>query len=364
VSGGPVGVGVVGAGVISDQYLRTFALVPDVEVRFVADLDLARAAARADEYDVARSGSVAELLADDGVQIVVNLTVPRAHTEVALQALAAGKHVWNEKPFALDRESGREVLDAARAAGLRVGTAPDTFLGPGIQTALRLVRSGAIGTPIGGLTLLQGPGPESWHPDPDFLYQPGAGPLFDIGPYYLTALVQLLGPFSGVAATASRAQQERTIGSGPRKGQRFPVTVATHVGALYGFAGGANAQSVFSFDSPLVRRRLEVTGTEATVVLPDPNTFGGSVELHRADGEIRTLPPARSRIARGTGVLELARAIRAGEPERASGELAFHVLDTMIATVESATGGTAVPITSTVEPAPVLPDGWDPFART
>jgi predicted dehydrogenase len=295
---------------------------------------------------------------------VVNLTVPKAHVEVALQAVAAGKHVWNEKPFALDRDSGRELLDAARAAGLRVATAPDTFLGPGIQTALRLVRDGAIGTPIGGLTLLQGPGPESWHPDPDFLFQPGAGPLFDIGPYYLTALVQLLGPFSGVVATATRAREERTIGSGPRKGQRFPVTVATHVGALYEFAGGATAQSVFSFDSPLVRRHLEVTGTEATIVLPDPNTFGGSVELHRPDGEIRTLPPARSRIARGTGVLELARAIRAGEPERASGELAFHVLDTMIATVDSATRGAAVEITSAVEPAPVLPEDWDPLVRT
>jgi predicted dehydrogenase len=361
---GPTGVGIVGAGVISAEYLRTIARVPDLRACFVADLDPARAAARADEYDVPRSGSVAELLADDDVSIVVNLTVPKAHVEVALQAVAAGKHVWSEKPFALDREGGRALLDAARAAGLRVAIAPDTFLGPGVQTALRLVRDGAIGTPIGGLTLLQGPGPESWHPDPDFLFQPGAGPLFDIGPYYLTALVQLLGPFSGVVASATRARAERTIGSGPRKGQRFPVTVATHVGALYEFAGGATAQSVFSFDSPLKRRRLEVTGTEATVVLPDPNTFGGSVELHRADGEIRTLPPARPRTSRGTGVLELARAIRAGERERASGELGFHVLDAMVSTVESAAGGAAVPITSTVAPAPVLPPDWDPLART
>jgi predicted dehydrogenase len=360
----PIGVGIVGAGVISAEYLRTLAKLPDVEARFVADLDLARAQARATEFDVPRSGSVAELLADDGVRIVVNLTVPKAHVEVALQAVAAGKHLWNEKPFALDRASGQELLDAAAAAGVRVGTAPDTFLGPGIQSALRLVRSGAIGTPIGALTLLQGPGPESWHPDPDFLYQPGAGPLFDIGPYYLTALVQLLGPFSQVVATATRAREERRIGSGPRRGERFPVTVATHVGALYGFAGGASAQSVFSFDSPLVRRRLEVTGTDATMVLPDPNTFGGSVELHLADGEIRTLPRVRARVGRGLGVLELARAVRAGEPERASGEQAFHVLDTMIATVESATSGVAVPITSTTTPAPVLPADWDPFSRT
>ena len=230
-SRGAVGVGVIGAGVISSQYLRNLTAFPDLDVLFVADLDEARAHDQAAAFGVPGSGSVGELLAHDGIEIVVNLTIPRAHVDVALRALACGKHVWNEKPIALDRKSGRELLEAARGAGLRVGTAPDTFLGPGIQTARRLVESGAIGTPLTALTLLQGPGPESWHPNPDFLFQDGAGPLFDLGPYYLTALVQVLGPVAQVSAVSSKARAVRTVGSGPRAGQQFDVTVPTHVAA-------------------------------------------------------------------------------------------------------------------------------------
>jgi len=361
---GPVGVGIVGAGTISGQYLRTLTRLPDLDVRFVADLDLARAQARATEFGVARCGSLGELLADDGIEIVVNLTVPKAHVEVALTVLAAGRHVWNEKPLAMDRPSGRALLDAARAAGLRVGTAPDTVLGPGFQAGLRLVAAGAIGTPLTALTLLQSPGPESWHPDPAFLYADGAGPLFDIGPYYLSALVALLGPVASVQAVAGRARAERVVGSGPLAGQSFPVTVPTHVAALYRMAGGTAVHSVFSFDSPLVRRRLEVTGTEATLVLPDPNTFGGAPELHHVDGAVHKLAPVLVPATRGIGVLELARAIRAGEPERASGELAYHVLDVMTATVEAATSGGSVELTSSARPNRPVPPDWDPLAAT
>jgi predicted dehydrogenase len=361
---GPVGVGVVGAGTISGEYLRTLTRLPDIDVRFVADLDLARAQARAVEFDVPASGSLAALLADDGIEIVVNLTVPAAHVEVALAALAAGRHVWNEKPLALDRAGGRALLETAAAAGLRVGTAPDTVLGPGFQAALRLVAAGAIGTPLSALTLLQTPGPESWHPDPAFLYADGAGPLFDIGPYYLTALVALLGPVASVQAVAGQARVERTVGSGPRAGQRFPVTVPTHVGALYRMAGGATVHSVFSFDSPLVRRRFEVTGTEATLVVPDPNTFGGAPEIHHTDGAVHKLAPVTVAAKRGIGVLEMARAIRAGEPERAAGELAYHVLDVMTATVEAATAGDPVTLASTAPTCPPVPPDWDPLAAT
>ena len=364
---GPVGVGVVGAGVISTQYLRNLTSLPDLDVRFVADLDEARAGEQAAAFGVAGSGPVEELLADDAIEVVVNLTVPTAHVDVALRAVAAGKHVWNEKPIALDRKSGRELLEAGQAAGLRVASAPDTFLGPGLQAARRLVDSGAIGAPLTALTLMQSPGPESWHPNPDFLFQDGAGPLFDIGPYYLTALVQLLGPIAGVTAVSSRARPVRTIGSGPRAGQRFDVTVPTHVSAIYRFEGGQSAQSVFSFDSALKRRLVEVTGVDGTLVVPDPNTFTGEVAIHRAggaDGEPETVPSVDAGTTRGTGVVELARAIRAGRPERASGELGFHVLDVMIATIEAAERGAPVDVASTVQLAPALPEDWDPRERT
>ncbi|MCU1663047.1 MAG: NADH-dependent dehydrogenase [Pseudonocardia sp.] len=363
-SSGAVGVGVIGAGVISSQYLRNLTAFPDLDVLFVADINEARARDRAAAFGVPRSGSVGELLAHDGIEIVVNLTIPLAHVDVALRALAAGKHIWNEKPIALDRKSGRELLDAARGAGLRVGTAPDTFLGPGIQTSRRLIEAGVIGTPLTALTLMQGPGPESWHPDPDFLYQDGAGPLFDIGPYYLTALVQLFGPISRVMAVGSQAKAVRTIGSGPRAGQQFQVTVPTHVSAILEFAAGQTAQSMFTFDSMLRRKQFEVAGVEGTLAIPDPNTFTGEVVIHRSGGETTTVLPVEFTSTRGIGVVELARAIRAGQAERASGELAYHVLDVMISTSEASDRGAPVEVASTVEPTPALPEDWDPLART
>jgi len=358
---GPIGVGLIGAGVISDQYLGNMVTFPDLDVRFVADLDLDRAKAQAEKYGVPAYGTVAELLADDRIEIVVNLTIPKVHVEVALQVLEAGKHVWSEKPFALDRESGQALLDAANAKGLRVATAPDTFLGAGIQSARRLVEAGGIGEPLTALTLMQSPGPESWHPNPDFLFQEGAGPLFDIGPYYITALVQLFGPVRKVTALASKAFPQRTIGSGPRAGESFDVTVPTHVSALFEFESGQSAQSVFSFDSKLGRTQFEVAGSTGTLVVPDPNTFEGDLIVHRGgeDG-VETIASTGPTEGRGTGVVELAQAIRAGRPERASGELAFHVLDIMVSTAESGETGAPVEVRSTVELAPALPEGWDP----
>ncbi|TAM66589.1 MAG: Gfo/Idh/MocA family oxidoreductase [Microbacteriaceae bacterium] len=366
---GRVGVGVIGAGVISNEYLGNLTTFPDLQVRFVADIDEPRAAAQAEKYDVPASGSVAQLLADDAIEIVVNLTIPKVHVDVALQVLAAGKHVWSEKPFALDRVQGRRLLDAAHTAGLRAATAPDTFLGAGIQSSRRLVESGAIGTPLTALTLMQSPGPESWHPNPDFLFQEGAGPLFDIGPYYLTALVQLFGPIVRVAAAASKAKAVRTIGSGPRAGEQFDVTVPTHIGALYEFESGQSAQSIFSFDSKLARTQFEVAGVDGTLVVPDPNTFTGDLVIHRGPnrtdtGETETIAATGTTTTRGTGVVELAQAIRAGRPERASAEQAFHVLDVMVSTIESAEAHRPVDVTSTVVVAPPLDEHWDPRVGT
>ena len=363
---GPVGVGVIGAGVISDQYLSNLTVFPDVEVRFIADIDLDRAAAQAEKWGVAGSGTVEQLLADDDIEIVVNLTIPAAHVEVALQVLAAGKHVWGEKPYALDRTSAAQLRDAAVAAGRTVSVAPDTFLGAGLQTALRTIRDGRIGTPLNGLTLFQSPGPESWHPSPEFLFAQGAGPLFDIGPYYITTLVQAFGPVSKVTATASKSRATRTIGSGPKAGTEFPVEVPTNHSALIQFAGGGSAQSVFSFESDRGRTGfVEIAGERGTVVFPDPNEFDGDTELHLngADGA-ETIPAVGSTYSRGTGVVDLARSIRAGQENRVPGALAFHVLDVMVAIAEAAERGETVLVESTVEPSPTLPEGWDPAEST
>jgi predicted dehydrogenase len=363
---GRVGVGVIGAGVISDQYLSNLTVFPDLEVLFIADLDLDRASAQADKWSVPASGSVDELLAHEDVEIVVNLTIPAAHVDVATRAVQAGKHVWGEKPYALDRESGKALLAAAAAAGKRVCVAPDTFLGAGLQTSLRTIANGAIGTPLNALTIMQSPGPESWHPSPEFLFAVGGGPLFDIGPYYLTTLVQAFGPVARVSATASKARDTRVIGSGPKAGTEFPVEVPTHYSALIEFENGGSAQSIYSFESAQPRAGfVEISGETGTVVFPDPNTFEGDTQLWTAGSEAAEVIPATgSTHTRGTGVVELARAIRAGVPERVPGELAYHVLDVMVSIAEAAEAHAPVTVESTVVPSPVLPDDWDPTAAT
>jgi predicted dehydrogenase len=359
----PVGVGVIGAGTISDTYLENLTAFPDLDVRMVADLNLDRAATQAALYGVPRSGTVSDLLADPDIEIVVNLTVPAAHVEVGLAALSAGKHVWAEKPLALDRAGGRELLDRAQANGLRLASAPDTVLGAGLQAARRALDAGTIGTPYSALALFQSPGPESWHPAPEFLFRAGAGPLFDMGPYYLTALVHLLGPVAQVKGHGRRPRATRTIGSGPRAGTSFEVTVETTVTALLEFAGGGSAYLVTSFDSAVSRTTIEVTGTTGTAALPDPNTFAGATLIHRAEGTSSVAADGHQ-ATRGTGVLELARAIQAGEPERASGEIAFHVLDTMLAIAESAATRRSVTVSSTAVIPPPLPADWDPYSAT
>ncbi|MET7861102.1 Gfo/Idh/MocA family oxidoreductase [Streptomyces sp. NPDC005318] len=363
---GPVGVAIVGAGVISRQYLRNLTAFPDLQVLGIADLDTARAQTAAAEYGVPVAGGLATVLALPEVEIVVNLTVPAAHVPVATAALAAGKHVYGEKPLALDPAEGETLLADAARRGLRVGGAPDTFLGAGIQSAMRAIASGAIGTPVAVTTAMLNFGPERWHPSPEFLFQPGAGPLHDMGPYYLTALVALLGPVSVVAARARRGRAERVIGSGPKAGTRFPVGIPTHVAALVDFATAeASAASTFSFDSALPRTQFEITGTEGTLSLPDPNTFTGPLRIRgAADQEWRLLPVTGTDMGRGIGVLEMARALRAGQPHRASGALAQHVLDTMTAIEHSAARNEFRTVTSRCPRPTALPEDWDPLAAT
>ena len=363
---GAAGVGIIGAGNISTQYLENLTRFPDVEVRFVADLDQVRAAAQAAAYGVPGSGSVDELLARDDIEVVVNLTVPAVHTDVGHRILAAGKHVWSEKPLALDRDAASALLADAEARGLRVACAPDTVLGAGIQTALRAIARGDIGEPLTATTMFHVPGPESWHPSPDFLFAVGAGPLFDMGPYYMTTLVHVFGSATRVQAVASTSRPTRTIGSGPRAGEVFDVLVPTHHAALIEFGPGRSAQSTFSFQHALPRMGLvEINGTEGTIVLPDPNTFDGESSLWRYGQDEPTALPAKGpEFGRGAGVVDLVRSIRDGGTERASGAVAAHVLDILLGVQDAAAAGRPVEIASAVGPVEPLPEGWDPAVAT
>jgi predicted dehydrogenase len=363
---GAVGVGVVGAGKISEQYLANLRSFPDVDVLFVADLIPERARRAAEEFGVPRAGSLEEALAHDRLELIVNLTIPAAHADVAAAALASGKHVWNEKPLTLDRESAQGLVDQGDAAGLLVGCAPDTFLAPGWQATRRMIDRGDIGRPVTASVVFQSPGPQTWHPDPEFFFQRGGGPLLDMGPYYLTALTQLFGSITSVAARGGSAGSTRTIGQGPRAGEVFEVDVATYVTAIFDFETGAVAAGTFSFDSPLSRVGVvEIAGTEATLAAPDPNYFRGDIKVMKTGGqEWEPIAVTGVEGGRGIGVVDMARALRHGGQHRATGRLGFHVLDAMLATAESMERHQFVPVESRMEAIPALPEGWDPTERT
>lgn len=357
----PVKVGLIGCGTISKIYLANARKLDDLEIVACADILPERARSRAAEFGVPRALSVEELLADPEVEVVLNLTIPRAHAEVGLAALEAGKSAYGEKPLAVRREDGARLLEVARSRGLRVGSAPDTFLGGGIQTCRRLIDEGAIGEPVAGLAFFMNHGHEHWHPDPDFYYQPGAGPLFDMGPYYLTALVSLLGPIRRATGSARATFPERTITSQPKSGTKIEVNTPTHVAGVLDFQNGAIATIVTSFDVwPSELPRIEIFGSEGTLSVPDPNTFGGPVRIRRpGEREWTDVPLTHGYTAnsRGLGLADLARAIREGRPHRASGELANHVLDAMQALLDASASGRHVEITTTCARPEPLPSG-------
>jgi predicted dehydrogenase len=356
----PVPIGIIGCGNISTIYAQAGTTFPTLTVAACADLDIERARALADKYAIPLACSVSELLNHPEIAIVVNLTVPSAHAEIAIAALEAGKSVYNEKPLAITRADAQQMLDLAAARGLRVGCAPDTFLGGGLQTCRALIDAGAIGRPVAAHAAILGSGPERWHPNPDFFYGTGAGPLFDMGPYYLTALATLLGPAQHVSGSARITHAERTIGSGTRAGERIPVTTPTHVTALVEYAD-AVATLTASFDTAEgYAPRLEIYGTEGSLILPDPNGFGGPVRLRKRDGEWEDVALTHGYIenSRGIGVADMALAIAANAPHRASGELAYHVLDTMHAIYESAERGQRIALTSSLARPAALPTNW------
>lgn len=347
-------IGIVGLGVISRAYLETLAGASGVRITAVADLDPVRAADVAAGLADARALTPAELYAADDVDTVLNLTIPAAHDEVALAAIAGGKDVYGEKPLTVTVDAARAVLSAAQAAGRRVGCAPDTVLGTGVQTARAAVEAGLIGRPVSATATWLSRGHEAWHPHPDFYYREGGGPLLDMGPYYLTALVQLLGPVEWVQGASSRARDTRVIGSGAREGESIPVEVETHVTGVLGHAGGALSTVTFSFDAVATRAApIEVHGVDGMLVLPDPNHFSGDVGLRRAGSSETDVLPVNAGYedaARGVGLLDFV-----SGPGRASGDVALHVLEIMTALLDSAEAGARVPLTSTATVPSIVP---------
>jgi predicted dehydrogenase len=331
-------VGIIGCGHIAPKYLRGCADFPGViQVMACADIIEERAQQFAAAHQLT-AYTVDELLQNPEIDIIINLTIPTAHAAVSLQVIEAGKHVYSEKPLALTREDGRKILAAAEQAGVRVGCAPDTFLGGGGQTARQVIDSGIIGEPVAAVTFMANHGHESWHPNPAFYYTAGGGPMFDMGPYYLTALVNLLGSMVRVTGSSKRSFEERIAGHPSINGQVIPVSVTTHQTGNVTFENGAIATVITSFD--IWRHNLpviEVYGTEGSLSVPDPNTFSGDVRVwQQQTREWHSVPLiARADGQRGMGVADMARSIMNDEPHRASGNLAYHVLDAMAAFDES-----------------------------
>jgi len=356
-----VNVGVVGCGNISGIYLEMGQTFEILNLAAVSDLVPERAAAQAEKYHIPRVCSTAELMADPGIDMILNLTTPNAHAEVGQIALEAGKSVYNEKPLAISRQEAQKMLATARAKKLLVGGAPDTFLGGGLQTCRKLIDDGWIGKPVAATAFMLCHGHEGWHPAPEFYYKVGGGPMFDMGPYYLTALVALLGPARRVTGSARITFPERTITSQPLYGKVISVEVPTHVAGVLDFASGAIATIVTSFDvwaanTPLI----EIYGTAGSLSVPDPNTFGGPVRVRRAgSGEWSEIPLTHgySKNSRSLGLADMACALRTGRPQRASGELCYHVLDIMHAIHDASRDGRHVELASTCAQPASLPLG-------
>lgn len=350
-------IGLIGCGNISGIYLKAPQTFPILNIKACADIDMARAEAKAAEHGIAAM-TVDELLRDPAIEIVVNLTIPMAHAEVALAAVEHGKSVYSEKPLALNTADGKALLARAAEQGVRVGCAPDTFLGGGLQTCRKLIDDGWIGRPIAATAFMMSHGHEHWHPNPDFYYQAGGGPMFDMGPYYLTALVSLLGSVRRVTGATQVTFPERTITSQPKYGQKIHVDVPTHVVGVLDFTAGAVATIITTFDVWAAELpRIEIYGTHGTLSVPDPNTFGGPVRLRRAgstEWQEVPIPFHYTANSRGLGVADLAHARQNNRPHRANGELALHVLEIMDAIHVASAESHHIQLTTTCDrPAPL-----------
>jgi len=350
-------IGVVGCGAISPAYFGMAKNFPIVEVVACADMNAEAAKKRAAEFQVSKVLGVEELLADKGIDVVLNLTVPKAHAPIAIRSLECGKHTYAEKPFGINREEGRKVLEVAKAKGLKVGCAPDTFMGAGVQTARKLIDDGAIGRPVAFTAFMMGRGHETWHPSPEFYYEVGGGPMFDMGPYYLTALLNLLGPVKRIGGMASIAIPERTITSQPKAGKKIKVETPDHIVGTMEFTNGAVGTIIQSFATRFAETHpITIYGEDGTLKVPDPNGFDGAAQIRKAGDEQWTEVPHSfvKGYGRSVGLADMAYAIRSGRKFRANGDQAFTVLDLMQGFLDSSKNGvTHEPVTRYERPAPM-----------
>jgi len=360
----PVNIGVIGTGNISGIYLEVGQTFEILKITAVADLVRERAEEQAELFGISQVFSTADMLDDPSIEVILNLTTPDTHAEIAFQALNAGKSVYNEKPLAISREDGQKILALAKQKGLLVGGAPDTFLGGGLQTCRKLIDDGWVGSPVAATAFMLCHGHESWHPDPEFYYKEGGGPMFDMGPYYLTALISLMGPVKQVTGSTRVTFPTRTITSEPKYGQVITVDVPTHVAGILEFSSGAIATIITSFDVwahdlPCI----EIYGTAGSLSLPDPNTFGGPVKVRRPGAENWSeMPLTHGYVenSRSLGLADMAYAMRTGRPQRASGELCNHVLDIMHAIHDASNQGRHIKLTTTCAQSAPLPMGLTP----
>ncbi|TMV90656.1 Gfo/Idh/MocA family oxidoreductase [Thioclava sp. BHET1] len=366
-----LGIGIIGCGNISTTYFDFAPLFRGIKVVACADLDLAAAQARATQYGV-EAQSVEALLDNPSVDLIINLTIPGAHFAVAKAALEAGKHVYSEKPFVLSTQEGKELRDLAQSKGLSVGSAPDTYLGGAHQQARAVLDAGDLGTIIAGTAHVMSHGMEHWHPNPDFFFQPGGGPMLDLGPYYLANLINLIGPVKRVAALTSSATPTRTITSEPRAGETIEVNTPTNIHALLEFAQGATVTLSTSWDVWAHRHgHMELYGTEGSLFLPDPNFFSGPVEIAGRDGAIAPVAPwdhpfgvpnqehKPGKLAnyRSAGLADMALALLEGREARCSIDRALHGIDIMSAILRSGEEGGFVELSTTcTRPEPLDPD--------
>jgi predicted dehydrogenase len=366
-----LGIGIIGCGNISTSYLRLAPLFKGLQVRAVADLNMAAATARAAEFNT-RAQSVDDLLANPDVDVVINLTIPDAHYPITKRILQSGKHAYSEKPLVLTLEEGVDLRDLAASKGLAVGCAPDTFLGGAHQQARALIDEGRIGTITAASAAVMNHGPEGWHPSPEFFFLPGAGPMLDLGPYYIANLINFLGPVARVGALTSSATPTRTIGSGERAGSEIPVKTPTNIHALLQFHSGATVNLATSWDVWSHKRaHFEFYGTEGTLYVPDPNFFGGTVEIAGRDGVISPITPwdhpfgipnqehpSRGPLAnyRTAGLADMVAALTDGRDARCSLERTLHGVEVMTACLKSGESGQFVTLQTTcTRPAALSP---------
>ena len=354
----PVKTGIIGCGAISGAYLSMAKTFPIVQITTCADIDLSRAKSKAKEFQIPRACTVNELLNDPEIELVLNLTIPKSHAPVSEAILNANKHLYSEKPLGITREEGQQLITLARQKNLKIGCAPDTFMGAGIQTARKLIEDSAIGRPVAFTAFMMGRGHESWHPNPEFYYQEGGGPMLDMGPYYLTALLQLLGPVKKLTGSATIAIPERTITSQPRSGQKIKVQTPDHITGTIDFENGCTGVIIQSFATmhPQYDGNYPITiyGTEGTLKVPDPNQFDGPVSIATATNPQfqQVTPQFKTGYGRSIGAADMAQAIRTNRPFRANGDQAFYVLDLMTGFLDSAQSNQAyMPTTPYEKPA-------------